>query len=215
MPVSTNTFVTLRCLRCSQWSVHSLSRFACGQKGQVELFCTCGQFLMVLSRQAPQVYFLGLGCFLCRQSHVLKRRGSEIWSKDVRILFCENTGAELAYFGAVQQLQEILQKEQYAGEKSFQELGLAQYFVNPTVMFAVLECLRERIKKGRVYCSCGQRNLTTEIFPDRVELRCTVCRALGIIFAETLVDLQRLQASTKLVLEAYACRYLDKNRLKK
>lgn len=54
-----------------------------------------------------------------------------------------------------------------------------------------------------------------EVFPDRIELSCASCDAVGIVFAETVKDLQWIQNMERIQLEAHSYRYLDDKRLKK
>ncbi|HHY06684.1 MAG TPA: hypothetical protein GX532_06910 [Clostridia bacterium] len=215
MLISTYTIVALRCSKCGKIELYSLSRFSCGKQGQVELFCECGNCLMVLTRQGRSLYYLQTSCLLCEKKHVFKMQGKEIWNKYICSLICENTGVGLAYLGQKEKVRQAIKEEHRSLEKLVQELGFEEYFINPNVMFSVLECLRETIKKGQAYCSCGSGNLTTEVFPARVELCCPYCHAIGIVFAETANDLQKLQAMQGIELEAHSCRYLDENRLKK
>ncbi|MGI6587933.1 MAG: hypothetical protein ACOX2N_03940 [Peptococcia bacterium] len=215
MLISTYTIVALRCSKCGKIELHSLSRFSCGKKGQVKLFCECGNCLMVNARHGRNMYYLQINCLMCETRHIFEMHGKEIWNKHVLSLICENTGLELGYLGSKDGVVKAIKQGERSIGELIKELGFDQYFTNPSVMSRVLDRLRKIIKKGHISCSCGSRNLATEVFPDRVELSCSYCHAVGIIFAETARDLQKLQAMKGIELEANSCRYLDEKRLKK
>jgi hypothetical protein len=215
MLISTYTIVALRCSKCGKMELHSLSRFSCGKEGQVKLFCECGNCLMILARQGRNLYYLQINCLMCEMRHIFQIPGKEIWNKHVCSLICENTGLELGYFGNKEDVMQAIKHGERSIRELIKELGFDQYFLNPSVMSRVLERLRKIIKRGQISCSCGSGNLETEVLPDRVELKCPYCHAVGIIFAETASDLQKLQAMKGIELEANSCRYLDEKRLKK
>lgn len=215
MLMSTYTIVALRCPKCGKLDLYSLSRFSCGKKGQVELFCECGHCLIVLTRKGRNLYRLQVECLMCEIKHTLKLQGKEIWNEHIRPLICENTGLELGYLGKKEEVIQAIQQGERSLRELIKDLGYEQYFLNPEVMSHVLDRLRQISEGGQMSCSCGGRHLETEVFPDRVELSCPYCNAVGIIFAESGSDLQKLQAIKGIELEANSCRYLDNKRLKK
>lgn len=152
---------------------------------------------------------------MCETKHIFKLQGKEIWHNHVHPLICENTGLELGYLGKREEVLQAVQRDERSIRDLVKELGFDQYFLNPAVMSRVLDCLGKISKGGQMSCSCGSRNLETEVFSDRIELSCPYCNAVGIIFAESVSDLQKLQAMEGIELEANSCRYLDDKRLKK
>ncbi|HHX96657.1 MAG TPA: hypothetical protein GX687_04245 [Clostridia bacterium] len=204
MLLSTYTVVALPCAQCGKMEMHFLSRFACGKKGQVELFCECGKRLMSLTRRARHLYYLQTACPVCTQGHLFEMRGQEIWNEQICFLVCEQTGIKLAYLGIKEKVQEAIKAEYLSLEEMIQGLQFEHYFLNPKIMFAVLEYLKDSMQEGRIYCSCGHDNFTTEIFAEHVELYCLHCQAVGIIFAETETDLLKLRTRKILELKAHS-----------
>jgi hypothetical protein len=70
-------------------------------------------------------------------------------------------------------------------------------------MYKALEWLKKMTEEGKVYCSCEAGELDVEAYPDRVELYCTNCEAVGVIPAETKEDLNWINKASGFMLEAH------------
>ena len=202
MLLSTYTVVALPCAQCGKMEMHFLSRFACGKKGQVELFCECGKRLMSLTRRARHLYYLQTACPVCTQGHCLKC-GDRKFGMSKFVLVCEQTGIKLAYLGIKEKVQEAIKAEYLSLEEMIQGLQFEHYFLNPKIMFAVLEYLKDSMQEGRIYCSCGHDNFTTEILRNMWSSIATLsgCRDN---FAETETDLLKLRTRKILELKAHS-----------
>jgi hypothetical protein len=84
-----------------------------------------------------------------------------------------------------------------------EDMGYDKYFLNPEIMYKVLEWLKKMTEEGKVFCSCGAGDLEVEAYQDRVELYCTNCEAVGVISAETKEDLTWVNKASEFMLKAH------------
>lgn len=215
MIVSTCTVLGLRCSQCGKIQLYSLSRFRLGKNGNVNFFCECGNFLIKIERKGRDKYCLQIECLLCETKHFFKVSGKELWNNTAFPLHCQDGDVEIAYTG---QREEVL-KSLKQGEPSLGQIAAevcqGDYFYNPEIMYQVLNALRRMADEELMSCSCGEKYLELELFPDRVQLNCPYCNAVGIVFAESIKDLQVIENMEGIELEAASWRYLDDKRLKK
>lgn len=213
MLTSTCTVVGLRCAKCGKIDLYSISRFSCGKNGQTKILCECGHGLLIIARQGRNMYRLQVECLLCDSRHSYNLSGNEIWNRQVYSIVCPNTELELCYFGQKEDVIRAIQQ----GERSVRELikDYEQYFLNPKVMLRVLDHLHTLLLKSKISCSCGTKELDTDLFPDRVEVSCPYCNAVGVFFAESEKDLRNVEAMQDFELETNSCRYFDDKWLKK
>lgn len=215
MIISTCTILGLYCSQCGKIHLYSLSRFRFSKNSHVRFFCECGNCLVNIERKGRDRYCLQLECLVCETKHSLIVRGKELWNNKVLPLSCENTGMEIAYMGTREEVIKHIQQSEQTILQFVTELSHEDYFVNPEIMYQVLDYLSKMVNEELMSCSCGWRYLELEVFPDRVQLNCPYCNAVGIVFAESIKDLQTIKNMEGIELESASCRYLDDKRLKK
>ncbi len=212
--VTTNTVLTLHCAKCGKINLFALSRFRCGKRGNVHFSCECGSSLLEISRKARNIYCLRVVCCICQTDHCLNLPGREIWHQGVQSLLCENTGLILGYTGSKEEVRKAINKEADVFREITAQLEDKDFYINPPIMLQVLDTLRRLSESEQIKCSCGQSNLEMETYPDRVEIRCTDCQAVEIIFAESVRDLQKINKLEAIQLEAESRKCLGHSGLK-
>lgn len=212
--VTTNTVLTLHCPKCGKINLFVLSRFRCGKRSNVHFSCECGSSLLEISRKERNIYCLRVVCYMCQTDHCLNLPGKKIWHQGVQPLICENTGIVLGYTGSKEEVRKAINKEADVFQEITAQLEEKDFYVNPPIMLRVLDSLRRLSEREQITCSCGQSDLEMETYPDRVEIRCTDCQAVGIIFAESVRDLQKLNKFEAIQLEAESRKYFDHSGLK-
>lgn len=215
MLITTGTILALRCPKCGKMNLYSLSRFQCGKRGSVNFFCDCGNDLIKVSRKRRDLYCLQVACLMCEKKHFLNVRGNILWNNKALPINCESTGVELGYMGIKEEVLQMIQQEELAFREMAGEFEDKDYFLNSEIMYQVLDSLRKMSEKGQISCSCGGRSLEITVFADRVQISCTACQAVGIVFAETPRDLQTVHKMKAIQLEADIRCYLEEKRLKK
>jgi hypothetical protein len=64
------------------------------------------------------------------------------------------------------------------------------FYCDTTVMGGVLARLETLDFQGLLKCACGNKRLNLQVYPDKVEIQCAHCNAVGIVHAESLDDLK-------------------------
>lgn len=213
--ITTKTILSLHCPKCGKINLFAVSRFQCGKRGRVSFACECGTGLLEIVRKGCHAYSLHASCFMCETSHCLNLSGERIWNKKMLPIKCEHTGMELGYMGNKDEVLKAINEE----EELFRELAAPSrwndFYVNPKILYRVLDILGRMAERDQLSCDCGGVDMELETFPDRVELRCADCRAVGVVFAESFRDLQTLFKMDNIMLEADSRIYLDGSGQKK
>ena len=208
MVISTTTTLTLSCPICGEMEYYSLSRFKLnGQKSTIH--CECGALLLSMSNSKSNNYLLQVECYMCEATHTFNYPANLIWSNHLLALICQETGVEIGFIGPKDKITESVQDMNKTVQEMAEELGYGDYFNNPEIMYKVLEHLYDVANNGKISCSCGNINLVVEVYPDRMELHCDNCGAVGIVFAESFKDWENAKKLNEVALVEGLYKYLD------
>ncbi|RDV84533.1 hypothetical protein [Ammonifex thiophilus] len=201
MVVRTDTYFLLSCSFCSREDLSPLSRFAVTPERPLRLLCSCGEEKARISTRDRVSYTVEVHCPYCDYPHSFRLKGKKIWgSSEVTRLFCSQTGLEIGYIGPYEKIRHLSRTVREELEALIEELGGADYFVNPEVMFEVLYQVEELAEEGGIYCPCGRDEVEVEILPDRLVLRCRACGRKLAVPARSQSDLQALEEAGHLLL---------------
>lgn len=89
-------------------------------------------------------------------------------------------------------------------DKSFET-----FFNNHDIMKKSLEKLRVLKDSGKINCDCGNSDIALEIYSERIELRCTKCQSIKIIYAETQDDLDTFNEKKKIAMKQFEFEFID------
>lgn len=210
MPVETEKVLAMRCPECGRLEFHRLQRFAIARGESLDVRCSCGAVKFVISTRNLSLYRLKVTCVYCDGYHLISLSGKQIWSsREVADLFCFDTGLELGHIGREEAVRKMVSGREKDLEALVNEFGRDDYFHNSMIMYEVLRCLQQIAEKGTLYCQCGNRQIGVDIFPDRLELHCSKCDSVNIIYAETDDDLQVIQQVEEIELAKNGFEFLD------
>jgi len=215
MLVSTYTTIALRCPVCGKMDFYALSRFNMSGNKKLNIKCECGANLLSMGRYKGKYFWMQIMCSMCESKHMYYYSAKELWSEKLLTLICEETGVEVGFLGSREDVRKNVQNMDKSVQEMAEELGYEEYFNNPEIMYKVLEHLHLIADKGKLSCGCGNYNLEVEVFPDRMELHCDDCGAVGIVFAETFKDWEIVQGLTEIILTESTYRYIDNKKQKK
>lgn len=193
MIVPTDTVIMLRCPDCGRLELFHLSRFGVSKRKPGRVICSCGVEKARVTTRDYAAYTLEVNCTVCDLQHTYQLSGKRLWSQEVTPLLCLETGLELGSIGPRDKVRAAIPSYQEELEELIEELGGPGYFINPDVMYEVLNYVQEMADEGGVFCPCGKNKIELEVLPDRLELRCKHCERLKVIYAETEEDYLRLQ----------------------
>ncbi|MFZ5943959.1 MAG: hypothetical protein ACOYVD_07595 [Bacillota bacterium] len=215
MIISTYTTAALRCPICGKMDFYALSRFSINGSSKAVINCECGANLLTMGRNKGKTCWLQLECNMCEDKHSFTFNTKELWTESLLTLVCEETGVEIGFIGTRDEVRRNVQNMDKTVQEMAEELGYGEYFNNPEIMYKVLEHLHQIADRGGLYCSCGNTNLEVEVYPDRMELHCNDCGAVGIVFAESFKDWETVRHLTEVILTEGTHKYIDDKKPKK
>ncbi|MDX9873074.1 MAG: hypothetical protein RBT41_11740 [Clostridia bacterium] len=202
MLIPAQTTLALRCPNCGKLGFHSVSRFALGRGKQIRLTCECGAALAAIGTKGSQSVYLQVECMLCERRHLTAYKNAFFWNGQVKPVVCEESAMETGFIGPREEVREAVQRLDRSMRELSEDMGYDKYFLNPEIMYKILEWLKKMTEEGKVFCSCGANDLEVEAYQDRVEIYCTGCEAVGVIPAETTEDWNWVNRVSEFVLEA-------------
>ncbi|MHB1405944.1 MAG: hypothetical protein ACYCV0_10165, partial [Desulfitobacteriaceae bacterium] len=199
--LATTTTIAIQCPQCGELEFQALSLFAFSRQGRINLTCQCGANLLAVASLNRKEFSLAFNCAFCGQTHYIRLNRRLIWSKDVLPLMCHEVEAAVGFMGPKQKVAQSCQEREKSIAELATELGYEEEFENPEVMLRLLDHLHYLSKNGALGCSCGNNHLAFELLPDRIELYCESCEALGIIYADNADKIRPVEGMTSIFLE--------------
>ncbi len=72
-----------------------------------------------------------------------------------------------------------------------------------------LEKLQKLKASDDISCDCGNEDIATEIYSDRIELRCTRCQSMKVIYAEEQHDLKHFCDQSSIDMKKNQFEFID------
>jgi len=201
MILTTNTTIAILCSQCGELEFHALSLFEFTRRGRKNLLCGCGLQLMSVTSSNRQQFNVTYACAYCGDTHYLRLNRPAIWSQDSLPLTCPAVEASVGYIGPKQKVTQACHEREKSMEELAVELGYEEEFENPEVMLWILDYLHRLAKQGDLGCACGNHQLSFELLPDRIELYCESCEAVGVIYADSSDNVQQIKGINEMYLE--------------
>ena len=198
--VNTSLMLALRCPVCGSVEFNSLSRFELARGEAVELECSCGNPLFKAISFNNKQYHFSLECSACLERHAFEYSGRELWSKDLHAFICKRTGLEIGFIGTLEKTKKAGLRLRSELRKTAEEVDCADFFESPDIIYRILEHLQKLAKDNLLRCECHNSALDIEAFPERIDLICGRCGAVGIVFAQEFKDLLFVSGLKKIIL---------------
>lgn len=199
--------LALCCSICGSVEYNSLSRFELTGGEWVELKCSCGNSLLRAVSFNNKSYHISTECPLCLEKHFFEYSGLELWSKELLILSCKKTGLEAGFIGSLEKVKKAGLRLRSEFSKTAEETDCADYFDSPEIIYQVLEHLQKLAKENLLRCECQNCVLDIEAFPERIDLICERCGAVGVVLAKDIKDLLFVKKLERIILSQgkYSC----------
>ncbi|AFM02413.1 MULTISPECIES: hypothetical protein [Desulfitobacterium] len=201
MILTTHTSVAMQCPKCGELEFHALSLFAFSGKGRESLYCRCGESLMSVASRDHKNFNVSFNCAFCGKVHYLRLKRRAFWGKNAIPLLCPEVEASTGFVGPKQKVAQACQEREKSIAELASELGYEDEFENPEVMLKLLDHLHNLARDGALGCKCGNHNLTFELLPDRIELYCEICDAVGVIYGENTENIRIFEGMTSVNLD--------------
>jgi len=201
MLISTQRTLALRCPLCGKMEFDPISWFDFSGKDSVQIKCKCGfNKLIINSKNNYRDFYFQIPCLICDEVHIIKFSKTELWGKINLVLRCTTNGQELGYIGSKTAIEKLINQKRDDLDSVINNLGFDDYFTNPQVMYEILNHLHQLADSNQLFCHCGNNQIDIEVFPEKLELHCSFCQSLHIIYAETIEDLRIVKEASKIAL---------------
>lgn len=201
MVISTGNVIAIRCSQCGSLDFHLLSLFSFGgTKKLIKIKCACGYPLITISTKDWKTFWLQPSCLMCEAKHVTYLSRRRIWSDDVEVLVCPETGVEMGAIGPKVKVQHYVQEQDKSLRQMAEDMGFGEYFDSPEIMYEVLDYLYEIAEDEKLYCECGNYQIDIDVFSDRLELKCSDCHCTATVYAESERDIKMIENSYEIKL---------------
>lgn len=188
--LDTHLAIATRCPDCDQVVEKEFTLFRL-RKGSMAVACDCGARVAEVRSRREYVH-LCISCHICGEDHCLTARRGYLLQDPLLHVACSYTDIEVAVLarpGAA--LAEIERLETFPEDPWSEESD--EYFVNPDVMYDVLDHLQDLSEAGQIQCPCGNTRLDFEVVPDAINLNCEECGKSYTVPAQDETDLERLR----------------------
>jgi hypothetical protein len=191
----------MQCSKCGEIEFKALSIFAFSGKGRENLYCRCGEPLFSIASRDRKHFNLSYQCAFCGHVHYVRLSRGAVWGKSAIPLICPEVEASAGFIGPKQKVTQAWKEREKSISELAAELGYEEEFENPEVMVRLLDHLHRLAKDGALGCKCGNRHLSFELLPDRIELYCEDCEAVGVIYGENAENIRIFESMTMINLD--------------
>lgn len=199
MLVTTSTTLALFCPHCGKLMYHDISLFQFAGSNSIDIYCECGEVKTTIVAKKHQQYLLHMDCVVCETKHLIPFSASQFWANEVMRVNCTDVTLELGFLGPRHMVEEAISKCQHELQDVIRDLGFDDYFVNPEIMYEVLNVIHDIAEQGELFCQCGASQIGVDILPEELELTCNVCRGVLHIPARNETDLNDIRNAGRIV----------------
>lgn len=192
MLITACTTFAVRCPHCGKLETTEVSRFSLGRGHSVKVHCSCGHHQLTVGARQGQVW-LQVPCYLCDGVHFLYFSPSAFWEPELKQLTCAETDLQLGVFGSDELVTGYAKPGSSELERLLEDAAFDDYFDEPTIMYPILNLVHILSEAGGLSCTCGNNEISVDIYPDRLELLCSDCGRYKPVPATTEEDLMEVE----------------------
>lgn len=208
MLVNTKIAIAVRCGTCDNLNVHETTLFKLFSNKLTELECTCGQHIAIIKAKEYKSLWMDIDCYVCEDKHTFKYTLKQLLKGNI-ITRCIETGIEICFMVNHGDVNELIDNYEMNPGSLFKELEFLDYFNSPDIMMKSLNRVKELDNSGLIGCSCGEKSIEMNIFPDRIELKCMKCEGIKLIYAENNDDYNNFASKDKIILHENSFECID------
>lgn len=203
----TITTIGMICPHCGKLQYKTVSAFSFAHDERNNYICACGTPLLAMRCFKQKKISIEYHCIYCGRPHYKSTDRKSIWGTEPLTLVCTDKARPIGYFGPRQTVVELCQDTKKDFVDFVSELVTdEEEFDNQSddffIVYGVMEILDRMADRGQLSCECGNHDLTVEILPDKIELFCDSCKAVGIIHTGKMSILRILDELGKIRLES-------------
>lgn len=197
MLVPANTTIAMRCPECGRLEMNTVSRFALSGGHSAKVTCSCGAHKVTVGSKQGQVW-LQIPCYLCDGLHFMQIASRRFWSGRLQPLMCSDTDLQLGVFGGENEVEVYARAGGSELDRLLEDAAFGEYFDHPEVMYQALSQVHTMAENGNLTCVCGNRHISVDIYPERLDLSCSECGRHRTVLAGREEDLAALECMTRI-----------------
>jgi predicted RNA-binding Zn-ribbon protein involved in translation (DUF1610 family) len=190
--IPARTAFAIRCPQCGKMETAGVSRFELGGGHSVKLNCSCGSEKLMVGVRPGQVW-LQIPCYLCDGVHFQYYTPKRFWDGELKTISCTETDLQLGVCGPEHEVDTYTRTGGTELDRLLEDAAFGEYFDSPEVMYQALSRVHNLAEEGNLSCSCGNRHISVDIFPERLDLTCPACGRTRAILAGSQEDLAALE----------------------
>ena len=207
MTIDSNVNMAITCEKCGRINVSHLNLFAFNKFKEKKLSCSCGSLNCIIYLSDLKNINLSITCVDCGEEHIYKYGIKKLLTGTD--IICPETLSVISVIGDRKDISEYIK---YTERNTFEVLydeKFELFFNNHSIMKKSLDRLQFLKENNEVNCDCGNEDIATEVFSDRIELRCTSCEGVKVIYAEHKDDLKNLYDKPSIDMKMYEFDFID------
>lgn len=207
MTIDSNVNIAITCEKCGRINVEQLNLFMINKFKEKRLSCSCGSLNCIIYLSDLKNINLEANCIDCGEKHTYKYMVKDLL-EGMEIL-CPETLSAISVIGDRDEIREYIKRTERNTFKVLYDEEFDLFFNNHSIMKKSLDHLQKLKENNDINCDCGNDDIATEVFTDRIELRCTSCQSIKIIYAENKDDLRNLYENSRIDMKMYGFDFID------
>lgn len=200
MVTDLKTSILYKCPVCGQMQIYNLSIFSFSGNKAIILSCECKHSYITIRVGRHNKYTLSSPCIACNEFHKFEVGAKAFWNSKIICFTCPQLENDLFYAGDMENLNRESADYNDETDLIMNQLGFDNLKEENPFLLKIASHLDTLSKNGALKCSCGCKNIKTQLFFDRVELICTDCLSTNAIDAYLEDDAQRIKEHKKIIL---------------
>lgn len=186
--MNSNVKIAVTCEKCGRISVEQLNLFEINNDNEKRLSCSCGSLNCIIYCNELREISLKVNCSICGDKHIYEYKLRElIYGTEMK---CPELGNIIAIVGDRKEISKYIKSAKRDTFKVLYDENFDLFFNNHDVMKRSLEKVQLLKEDSELDCICGNEEISTEIYSDKIVLRCRLCQSDKVIYAEKEEDLK-------------------------
>ena len=207
MIVDSNIKIAVTCDKCGEINIEELNMFEINKGKEIKYICSCGSLNCMVYSDEKKDLNISTNCIYCGKDHkkILSVKDLILGIK----ILCPEVRLPIVKIGDMREIKSYIKDMDKDMIEALYDKSFETFFHNHDIMKQSLEKLRVLKEDGKINCDCGNEDIALEIYPERIELRCSKCQSVKIIYAENQGDLDTLYEKKKISMKQFEFEFID------
>ncbi len=207
MVIDSNVKIAVTCEKCGRISVDQLSLFEIYRDKEKRLSCSCGSLNCIIYYNELKNISLKVNCVDCGEEHIYIYKLKELLLGTE--IICPELETVISIVGDRKEISEYIKTTEKDIFEVLYDKKFELFFNNHNIMKKSLGKLQLLKEDSRINCDCGNEDITTQIYSDRIELRCTWCEGVRVIYAENHEDFECFYEESSIDMKKFEFEFIN------